>query len=67
MYNALNWECLAYAFIYSLVNESISFFFFLVIPSGTNLLPACVAQTVKEKYCASANTDLASKEYECEK
>ena len=56
-------------FLYSLVNESISlFFFFLVITSGTNLLLAWVAQPAKEKNVQRLTwTDLASKEFECKK
>ena len=59
----------ANAFIYSLVNESISFSsFFLVIPSGTNLPLAWVAQPAKEKNVETLIwTDLASKEFECKK
>ena len=45
-----------------------AFLFFLVIPSGTDLLLARVAQLAKEKNVQPLTwTDLASKEFECEK
>ena len=51
---------------YSLVNESI--FFVSVIPSGTNLLLAWVAQMAEEKNVQTLTWNgLASKEFECEK